>query len=117
MENSQKTTFSQKWKNHEMKTFSQNEKCSRNEPGSRISSNLRTPDHLGRIPGQKNTICSTRNLVVRALFNVFQAREHSRNDPDKFWEKQVSPIFVDVRRNFRGVARFSPKIVIFHRNS
>ena len=26
---------------------------SRNKPGSRISSNLRTPDHLGRIPGQK----------------------------------------------------------------
>ena len=25
-------------------------KMSRNEPGSRISSNLRTPDHLGRIP-------------------------------------------------------------------
>ena len=27
---------------------------SQNETGSRISFNLRTPDHLGRIPGQKN---------------------------------------------------------------
>ncbi len=30
------------------------EKMSPNELGSRISSNLRTPDHLGWIPGQKN---------------------------------------------------------------
>ena len=90
---------------------------SQNETGSRISFNLRTPDHLGRIPGQKKSMFfSARNRVFRAFFEVFEAREHSQNDPDQFWEK-FSPIFVDFRRNFRGVARFSPKITIIHGNS
>ena len=91
---------------------------SQNEPGSRISFNLRTPDHLGRIPGQKKIVFfSDRNRVFRAFFGVFQAREHSQNDPERFRGKRFSPMFVDFRRIFRGVARFSSKIMIIHGNS
>ena len=77
---------------------------SRNEPGSRIASNLRTPGHLGRVPGQKKK--SVRNRVFRLFFEVFQAQEHSWNDPGQVCGKRFSPMFVDFRRNFREVARF-----------
>ena len=94
---------------------------SQNEPGSRISFNLRSPDHLRWIPGpEKINFFRKKSDFFRTeivFFGVFHAQEHSRNDPDQFWEKRFSPIFVDFRRNFRGVARFSPKIVIIHGNS
>ena len=93
-----------------------------NEPGSRISSNLRTPDHLGWISGPEKFRFFFRTEIVffdrfSSVFEVFQAQEHSQNDPERFRGKRVSPIFVDFRRIFRGVARFSSKIVIIHGNS
>ena len=53
------------------------QKMYRNEPGSRISSNLRAPDHLGRIPGPDFFFFGDvrffgRNHVFRSLFDVFQ---------------------------------------------
>ena len=77
---------------------------SRNAPGSRISSNLRTPDHLGRVPGQKEiAFFAARNRVFRTFFEVAEAQEHSQNDPGRFLEKKTClAIFGDVRRNFRG---------------
>ena len=53
--------------------------------------------------------------MLRSFFDVFEALEHSRNDPDQFWEKWFSQIVVDVRQNFRGVARFRPKLLNFSR--
>ena len=37
-----------------------------------------------------------------AFFAVFQAQEHSHNDPERFRGKRCSPISVDFRLVFRG---------------
>jgi len=74
---------------------------------------------------------SVRNHVFRAFFEVFEARGYSRNDREQVWENRFSEIFVDFRRNFRGVVRFfakshdffmkshdfSWKVMIFHEKS
>ena len=44
---------------------------SQNETGSRISFNLRTPDHLGRIPGQKKSIFFRPEIVFFERFSRF----------------------------------------------
>ena len=82
---------------HKNESFSRNGKLSRkeifsrNEPWSRISSNLRTPDHPERISGSKKNPGgekkTVRNHVFRQCFEVFEAQERSRNDPGRFWEK------------------------------
>ena len=49
-----------------------------------------------------------------ALFELENLPGCSRNEPGQLWEKIFSEIFVDFRQNFRVVARFRPKITIFH---
>ncbi len=67
--------------------------------GEPISSNLRAPDHLGMDFGSGKTIFfSDRNRICRAFFDVFQAQEHSWNDPGQVCEKYVLPMFADFRR-------------------
>ena len=72
----------------------------RNEPGSRISSNSKTPDHLDRIPGPKTILFfSARNRVFRAFFSVFMPGSTPRMILNDFGEndfRRCSTIFVGI---------------------
>ena len=94
--------------------FSQKEKISRNEPGSRISSNLRAPDHLGWVPGQQNR--KNRSGIV--FFERFSRFLKLRNDPgmipDDFGKnvfRRCSLIFVGI---FGGSPDFRRKVMTCH---
>ena len=98
------------------------EKCFRNEPGSRISSNLRTPDHLGWISGTEHFCCLFYMFFgPKSCFSIVFLRFWSPGTLPE-WSRSIlgTLIFADFRwipSEFSGVARFLSNIAIIHGNS